>query len=130
MKLTPKQQAFCEEYVANGGNATAAAIKAGYSPDTAKVIGYENLTKPYIKDHIAELARPAKDRRIATAQDLLEALTDIINNPEEKTADRLKAIGMMGDYRSLWDGTQGRDARPDTGCEITIIGGDDNADAN
>lgn len=130
MKLTPKQQAFCEEYVANGGNATAAAIKAGYSPDTAKVIGYENLTKPYIKDHIAELARPAKDRRIATAQDLLEALTDIINNPEEKTADRLKAIGMMGDYRSLWDGTQGRAARPDTGCEITIIGGDDNADAN
>lgn len=128
MKLTPKQQAFCEEYVANGGNATAAAISAGYSPDTAKVIGCENLTKPYLKDYIAELSQPTKDRRIATSEDLLRALTDIINNPEEKTADRLKAIGMMGDYRALWDGTQGRDERVDNGCEITIVGGDDNAD--
>lgn len=130
MKLTPKQQAFCEEYVANGGNAAAAAIKAGYSPKTAYSIGSENLTKPEIRDRIEELSRPQRERRIATAQDLLQALTDIINNPEEKTADRLKAIGMMGDYRSLWDGTQGRDARPDNGCEITIIGGEDDADAN
>ena len=130
MKLTPKQQAFCEEYVANGGDAAAAAIKAGYSPKTAYSIGSENLTKPEIRDRIEELSRPQRERRIATAQELLQALTDIINNPEEKTADRLKAIGMMGDYRSLWDGTQGRDARPDNGCEIIIIGGEDNADAN
>lgn len=128
MKLTPKQQAFCEEYVANGGNATAAAISAGYSRKTAYSMGSENLTKPEIRDRIEELARPQQERRIATAQDLLQALTDIINNPEEKTADRLKAIGMMGDYRALWDGTQGRDERVDNGCEITIVGGDDNAD--
>lgn len=128
MKLTPKQQAFCEEYVANGGNATAAAISAGYSRKTAYSMGSENLTKPEIRDRIEELARPQQEKRIATAQDLLQALTDIINNPEEKTADRLKAIGMMGDYRALWDGTQGRDERVDNGCEITIVGGDDNAD--
>lgn len=128
MKLTPKQQVFCEEYVANGGNATAAAISAGYSRKTAYSMGSENLTKPEIRDRIEELARPQQEKRIATAQDLLQALTDIINNPEEKTADRLKAIGMMGDYRALWDGTQGRDERVDNGCEITIVGGDDNAD--
>lgn len=128
MKLTPKQQVFCEEYVANGGNATAAAISAGYSHKTAYSMGSENLTKPEIRDRIEELARPQREKRIATAQDLLQALTDIINNPEEKTADRLKAIGMMGDYRALWDGTQGRDARVENGCEITIVGGDDNAD--
>ncbi len=130
MKLTPKQQAFCEEYVANGGNATAAAISAGYSRKTAYSMGSENLTKPEIRDRIEELARPQQEKRIATAQDLLQALTDIINNPEEKTADRLKAIGMMGDYRALWDGTQGRDERVDNGCEITIVGGDDDADQN
>lgn len=28
---------------------TQAAIRAGYSEDTAKEIGYENLTKPHIK---------------------------------------------------------------------------------
>lgn len=32
-------------------NATQSAIKAGYSRETAKEIGYENLTKPHIKKY-------------------------------------------------------------------------------
>ena len=28
MPLTPKQKAFCDEYLINGGNGTQAAIKA------------------------------------------------------------------------------------------------------
>ena len=83
MKLTPKQQAFCEEYIANGGNATEAAISAGYSPKTAYSIGSENLTKPEIRERIEALSRPQRERRIATAQDLLEALTEIINDPHD-----------------------------------------------
>lgn len=55
IKLTPKQKTFCKEYVRNGGNATQAAIVAGYSQKTAKYIGAENLTKPQISDYIAEL---------------------------------------------------------------------------
>lgn len=47
--LTPKQEAFCREYVTNGGNATQAAISAGYSTDTARSIACENLTKPDIE---------------------------------------------------------------------------------
>jgi phage terminase small subunit len=35
MKLTPKQKAFAEFYAASG-NATDAAIKAGYSEKTAQ----------------------------------------------------------------------------------------------
>lgn len=50
--LTDKQHRFCEEYLANGYNATQAAISAGYSEDTARSIGAENLTKPDIKDYI------------------------------------------------------------------------------
>lgn len=130
MKLTPKQQAFCEEYVANGGNATAAAISVGYSKNSAKAIGYENLTKPYIKEYIASLSKPIQEKRIATAQELLEILTEIIQNPHEKTVDRLKAIGMLGDYRALWDGTKSQDERADNKCEITIVGGDSDADQN
>jgi len=52
-RLSAKQRAFIEHYVAgrNGVrfNATQAAKAAGYSERTASVIGYENLTKPYIK---------------------------------------------------------------------------------
>lgn len=41
-KLTIKQQRFADEYIISG-NATEAAIKAGYSKKTAAVIGNENL---------------------------------------------------------------------------------------
>ena len=44
-KLTPKQQQFVREYLIDF-NATQAAIRAGYSPKTAQVIGAENLKKP------------------------------------------------------------------------------------
>lgn len=42
--LTPKQQRFVAEYLANGLNATKAAISAGYSKATAKSQGGRLLT--------------------------------------------------------------------------------------
>ena len=53
-KLTLKQKAFADEYIKNGGNATQAAEKAGYSKKTAYSIGNENLKKPAIKEYIAK----------------------------------------------------------------------------
>lgn len=47
-QLTDKERRFVEEYCSNF-NATQAALRAGYSERTARQIGYENLTKPYIK---------------------------------------------------------------------------------
>ncbi len=52
MDLTPKQKAFADEYIKNGGNASDAARKAGYKKP--EVQGYENLKKPYISAYIAE----------------------------------------------------------------------------
>lgn len=49
--MTKKQKRFIEEYLVDL-NATQAAIRAGYSPDTAKEIGCENLTKPNIRAQI------------------------------------------------------------------------------
>jgi phage terminase small subunit len=50
--MTPLQTAFVSEYLIDL-NATQAAIRAGYSPDTARQIGSENLSKPDIADAIA-----------------------------------------------------------------------------
>ncbi len=47
-KLTIKQRRFVEAYLLSG-NATQAAIEAGYSKKTARSIGQENLTKPAIE---------------------------------------------------------------------------------
>jgi len=56
--LTDRQMRFVREY-AVGGNATQAAIVAGYSVKSAKSIGHENLTKPDIR---AEIQRREQDR--------------------------------------------------------------------
>lgn len=50
-KLTAKQKTFCDEYLIDL-NATQAAIRAGYSSDSAKEIGCENLTKPNLRAYI------------------------------------------------------------------------------
>jgi phage terminase small subunit len=59
--LTDKQQRFVEEYLVDL-NATQAAIRAGYSEDTASEIGYENLRKPHIAAAI-EVAQKARSER-------------------------------------------------------------------
>lgn len=51
MQLTDKQQKFCDEYLVDL-NSTQAAIRAGYSKTSAKVIGCENLTKPDIQEYL------------------------------------------------------------------------------
>lgn len=52
--LTVKQRRFCEEYLVDF-NATQAAIRAGYSENSARSIGSENLTKPDIANAIGRL---------------------------------------------------------------------------
>lgn len=48
VKLTAKQERFVEEYLVDL-NATQAAIRAGYSPDSAGTIAGENMKKPQIR---------------------------------------------------------------------------------
>ncbi|MBA9078310.1 terminase small subunit [Rufibacter quisquiliarum] len=64
VKLTDKQQRFCEEYLVDL-NATQAAIRAGYSEKTAYSMGWENLRKPEIRAAIdarlEEIALGAKE---------------------------------------------------------------------
>lgn len=47
-ELTDLQRRFVEEYPVDC-NATQAAIRAGYSRDSARQMGSENLSKPYIR---------------------------------------------------------------------------------
>ena len=76
MALTAKQQAFVGEYLVDL-NATQAAIRAGYSVETARAIGSENLAKPDIADAIAE-AQSERSRRTEITQDrVLQELAKI-----------------------------------------------------
>ena len=66
-KLTPKQQAFVEEYLVDL-NATQAAIRAGYSVKNAGKIGPELLGKTRIKQAI-DKAMAERSRRTGINQD-------------------------------------------------------------
>ncbi|MFQ7132331.1 MAG: terminase small subunit [Dorea formicigenerans] len=65
--MTKKQKLFVDEYLIDL-NATQAAIRAGYSPDTAGSIGGENLKKPEISAAIAK-AMAERSRRTGINQD-------------------------------------------------------------
>ena len=66
-RFTPKQKRFVEEYLIDL-NATQAAIRAGYSPETAKEIGNQNLTKRHIQRAIA-CAMAERSKRTGVNQD-------------------------------------------------------------
>lgn len=75
--MTSRQQKFCDEYLISG-NATDAAIKAGYSPKTAKNIGSENLAKPDLKAYIEAQLAALHSEKIADATEVLEYLTSVM----------------------------------------------------
>lgn len=74
MKLTIKQQRFCDEYLISG-NATQAAIKAGYSPKTARNMAAENLTKPCICEYIENRLKELEAQKVADVTEVMQYLT-------------------------------------------------------
>lgn len=75
--LTPKQRRFVQEYAVDL-NGTKAAIRAGYSPKTARSIASENLQRPAVKNAIKEALRAGKERlRSLTAVAMADRRTAI-----------------------------------------------------
>ena len=104
-KLTAKQQAFCESYVANGFNATQAAITAGYSEKTAKDIGCENLAKPNIAKYIFEFKAKASEKALITTEDVVKGLMIEAQGIGEdtNTSARISAYKALSDYTGGFD---------------------------
>lgn len=118
--MTEKQKRFCDFYIETG-NATQAAIKAGYSEKTAKQIGQENLTKPDLRAYIDERLAELKNERTADAQEVLEYLTAVMRGEYKEATligvgegaqavvdidvgakDRLKAAELLGKRHALF----------------------------
>lgn len=93
MKLTEKQKRFCDNYIINP-NATDAAIKAGYASKTAKVIGHENLTKPYIREYIDKRLEQLEEERIAKSEEVLKYLTSVMRGQESEEVVVVEGLGM------------------------------------
>lgn len=137
-KLTIKQKRFVDEYIISG-NATDAAIKAGYSKRTAKSIGAENLTKPDIVNALREKEREIQSKKIAKQEEVLEYLTSILRGEETQqtligvgkgaqtitdielsAADKIKAAELIGKRYGMWTDKVDLDIKP-----IIIDGADE-----
>lgn len=140
-KLKPKQQRFCDEYLVDL-NATQAAIRAGYSAKTARVIGAENLTKPAIKSYIEARMAEQEAALVADGKEVLKYLTSVLRGksyssvlardingaddviekpPDEK--ERLKAAELLGKAHMLF--TDKVQQEVDMDLTITVDYGDD-----
>ncbi|MEN3130833.1 terminase small subunit [Bacillus cereus] len=120
MRLTPKQQAFCDYYI-EIGNATEAAKKAGYSEKTAKDMGSENLAKPHLKSYIEKRMAEKDEERVASQDEILHFLTQVmrgetteqipvgkgegyftLENKDTYVKDRVKAAELLGKRHMMW----------------------------
>ena len=128
--MNARQKRFCDEYLIDC-NATQAAIRAGYSPKTAKVTGAKMLTNANLKACIDEQLERIHNEKTADAQEVLEYLTavmrgqhteqtlQLIGDGVQKIADidvsakeRLKAAELIGKRYGMFKDNVGIDLEP------------------
>lgn len=94
-KLSDKQARFCEEDIVDF-NATKAAIRSGYSKNSAMQIGEQNLKKPSIVARLNELKSKASKHLEITHQGILNQLKtwaqSVITETMCLTADEIKRL--------------------------------------
>lgn len=103
MAFTLRQQKFIKAFA---GNATEACRKAGYWGDDATLAtqGWRLLRNAEVRAAIDAREEGAFAPIVLTREERQEAWSRIASDPREKTADRLKALEMLG--RSQADFTE------------------------
>lgn len=101
--LTDKQRLFCHEYLKDL-NGTQAAIRAGYSENSAKEIASQNLTKIEVSEYLEKLKNEKFSKVNIEVDDILN---DIIETRKaaaqsDKLNERLKANELLGKYKKMW----------------------------
>ena len=117
--LTAKQKAFVLAYVKHR-NATRAAIEAGYSKRTARQVGSENLSKPYIQKAIQKLAAPALEEAQVSVDRIIKELAAIAFAPwreymtvqcddgegvtytKVNLSQKLRALDLLGEHLGMF----------------------------
>lgn len=106
--LTEKERIFADEYIKTT-NATQSAIKAGYAEKSASSKGSQLLRKVKVRKYIDSVMENRSKNTIATADEVLEYLTKVMNGEEKDAfgldasiADRTKAAELLGKRHMLF----------------------------
>ena len=111
-KLTTKQRRFVEAY---DGNATQAAIAAGYSQKIARQMGQVNMTKRVILAEIKSRETIRSTPLIASRAERQQFWSSVMRDKEQQMRDRLKAAELLGKSEADFVERQeitGRDGAP------------------
>lgn len=90
-KLTVKQRKFADEYMISG-NATEAAIKAGYKKKSAYSIAGQNLKKHEVIAYIQKRRKSIESKKIADQKEIFEYLSSIMRGEEKEKVMTSKGI--------------------------------------
>ena len=101
MALNAKQELFCQEYLKDL-NATQAAIRAGYSQDTAGQISHELLKKLEIQAQIESLKSERSRETKIDANWLLTRLADEANADVADLYDDDGRLKPVKDWPEIW----------------------------
>lgn len=118
--MNARKERFCLEYAASG-NATQAAIAAGYSAQTARSQGNRLLTNVDIKARIEELQQEIRREKIADIASIQAFWTDVLKDASAKTADRLKASELLARSQGAFLKPEDRQEPPDSEEEPDVI---------
>lgn len=126
--MTDKQKMFCHEYMVDR-NATHAAIRAGYSPKTAKSQGQRLLTKVDIKKYIDEHTEEQYERAGISADDVLNELVSIamVDGVEITGKQKIKALELLGRHLGLFDNNKDRSTEQVLDKLDKVLGGIESA---
>ena len=113
-ELTDKQRLFCLHYV-RCFNATKAAMKAGYSRETASEQGYQLLQKTSVRNEISKLKQNRLNREMIDASDIFQKYLDIafadITDYVEFGREEVPVMGPFGPIKV---------EDPETGEKVTL----------
>lgn len=141
--MTARQKRFCDEYLIDL-NGTQAAIRAGYSPRSARQIADRNMSNNDIRQYIDDRMKEKEKELIADQDEVLKYLTEVLRgksqseivvvenigdftsearlmqkSPDEK--ERLKAAELLGRRYNLFS----EKMKVDVALPVIISGGDD-----
>jgi phage terminase small subunit len=103
--LTPKQETFVQKIIE--GMSQADAYRSAYScnnmSDKTVWESASTLMKnPKVTTRLAELRNELAKPSIKTAQERMEWLTQLIDNEEENTNEKLKAVDILNKMEGLY----------------------------
>ena len=100
--LTDKQQRFINEYPKDF-NATQAAIRAGYSANSAGVIAHRLLKNPRVAREIEKRRGEIDEKTDVEVGEIVAALRGMAFGGKPATnSEQLKALDLLGRYKAMF----------------------------